>query len=64
MNSYRWDEGHFPLLNHKEGSELPYAIVLWIEHPYNHRRRQRGLGKLISVEFELAFATRIDDGTT
>ncbi len=37
--------------------ELHYAIVFWIEHTYNHRRRrQRGLGKLTPVEFELAFA--------
>jgi transposase InsO family protein len=36
--------------------ELRYAIVLWIEHTYNRRRRQRGLGKLTPVEFELAFA--------
>jgi putative transposase len=36
--------------------ELHYAIVLWIEHTYNRRRRQRGLGKLTPVEFELAFA--------
>ena len=36
--------------------ELHHAIVFWIEHTYNHRRRQRGLGKLTPVEFELAFA--------
>jgi putative transposase len=36
--------------------ELHYAIVLWIEHTYNRRRRQRSLGKLTPVEFELAFA--------
>ena len=36
--------------------ELHYAIVHWIEHTYNRRRRQRGLGKLTPVEFELAFA--------
>jgi putative transposase len=35
--------------------ELAYAIVHWIEHTYNRRRRQRGLGKLTPVEFELAF---------
>ena len=35
--------------------ELHYAIVFWIEHTYNRRRRQRGLGKLTPVEFELAF---------
>ena len=32
-----------------------YAIIHWIEHTYNRRRRQRGLGRLTPVEFELAF---------
>jgi len=41
--------------------DLAYAIVYWIEHTYNHRRRQRGLGKLTPVEFELAFAARLED---
>lgn len=36
-------------------AELRYAIVTWIEHTYNRRRRQRGLGRLTPVEFELAF---------
>lgn len=36
-------------------SELRYEIVYWIEHTYNRRRRQRALGKLTPVEFELAF---------
>jgi len=36
--------------------ELYYAIVFWIEHTYNRRRRQRALGKLTPVEYELAFA--------
>ena len=36
-------------------SELEYAIVYWIEHTYNRRRRQRALGKLTPVEYELAF---------
>jgi hypothetical protein len=31
-----------------------YAIAHWIEHTYNRRRRQRGLGRLTPVEFELA----------
>jgi putative transposase len=31
------------------------AIVFWIEHTYNRRRRQRALGKLTPVEYELAF---------
>lgn len=37
--------------------ELRYEIVHWIEHTYNRRRRQRGLGRLTPVEFELAFTT-------
>ncbi len=37
-------------------AELHSAIVFWIEHTYNRRRRQRRLGKLTPVEFELAFA--------
>ncbi len=37
-------------------NELAYEIVSWIEHTYNRRRRQRVLGKLTPVEFELAFA--------
>jgi transposase InsO family protein len=36
-------------------SELRHEIVTWIEHTYNRRRRQRRLGKLTPVEFELAF---------
>jgi len=36
-------------------SELSYAVVVWIEHTYNRRRRQRALGRLTPVEFELAF---------
>jgi hypothetical protein len=41
-------------------SELSFEIVTWIERTYNRRRRQRGLGKLTPVEFELAFAERAD----
>ena len=36
-------------------SELEYAVIVWIEHTYNRRRRQRALGKLTPVAFELAF---------
>jgi putative transposase len=36
-------------------SELSYEIIVWIEHTYNRRRRQRALGRLTPVEFELAF---------
>ncbi len=35
--------------------ELAYEITYWIEHPYNRRRRQRGLGRLTPIEYELAF---------
>jgi transposase InsO family protein len=35
--------------------ELHAAIVFWIEHTYNRRRRQRALGNPTPVEFELAF---------
>ena len=41
-------------------SELAYAVTFWIEHTYNRRRRQRSLGKLTPVEFELAFAPAED----
>ena len=37
-------------------AELRYEIITWIEHTYNRRRRQRALGKLTPVEFELAFS--------
>jgi transposase InsO family protein len=37
--------------------DLRYAIIYWIEHTYNRRRRQRRLGRLTPVEFELAFTT-------
>ena len=36
-------------------AELRYEIIRWIEHTYNRRRRQRALGTLTPVEFELAF---------
>lgn len=36
--------------------ELRYAIIRWIEHTYNRQRRQRALGKLTPIEYELAFA--------
>ncbi len=34
--------------------QLRLAIITWIEHTYNRRRRQRALGKLTPVEYELA----------
>jgi len=45
LNKRRW----------RTRTELTYAITVWIEHTYNRRRRQRALGKLTPVEFELAF---------
>lgn len=33
--------------------ELRLAITIWIERTYHRRRRQRGLGRLTPVEFEL-----------
>jgi len=41
-------------------SELRYAIVTWIEHTYNNRRRQRRLGRLTPVAYELAFTPPAD----
>ncbi len=38
--------------------QLHQAVVFWIEHTYNRRRRQRGLGKLTPVEYELAFTSQ------
>jgi len=38
--------------------ELHQAIVCWTEHTYNRRRRQRALGKLTPVEYELAFTNQ------
>ena len=37
--------------------ELRLAIVTWIETKYNRRRRQRALGKLTTVEFEMIYTT-------
>ena len=37
-------------------NELAYEIIVWIEHTYNRRRRQRVLGKLTPVAYELAFS--------
>ncbi len=37
--------------------ELHNAAVFWIEHTYDRRRRQRVLGKLTPVEYELAFTS-------
>jgi len=45
-------------------AELRYEIVHWIEHTYNRRRRQRALGTLTPVEFELAFTPQPTDEDT
>jgi putative transposase len=37
--------------------ELRLAIITWIETKYNRRRRQRALGKLTPVEFEMIYTT-------
>jgi putative transposase len=42
-------------------NELAYEITYWIEHTYNRRRRQRGLGRLSPVEYELAFSDPVTD---
>lgn len=38
--------------------QLRLAIITWIERTYNRRRRQRRLGRLTPVEFELALHNR------
>ena len=37
--------------------ELRHAIDTWIETTYTRRRRQRALGKLTPVEFEMIYTT-------
>jgi putative transposase len=39
--------------------ELRVAIVTWIERTYHRRRRQRGLGRLTPVEFEILVETHL-----
>lgn len=46
FNTRRWDTRE----------ELRLAMVTWIETKYNRRRRQRALGKLTPVEFEMIYA--------
>ena len=36
-------------------ADLRLAMVTWIEMKYNRRRRQRGLGRLTPVEFEMIY---------
>ncbi len=45
LDTKRWDTRE----------ELRLAIVTWIETKYNRRRRQRALGKLTPVEFEMIY---------
>ncbi len=45
LNTRRWDTRE----------DLRLAIVTWIETKYNRRRRQRALGKLTPVEFEMIY---------
>ena len=45
LDTRRWDTRE----------ELRFAIVTWIETKYNRRRRQRALGKLTPVEFEMIY---------
>lgn len=47
LDTRRWDSRE----------ELRLAIVTWIETKYNRRRRQRALGKLTPIEFEMIYAT-------
>lgn len=46
LNTRRWDTRE----------ELRLEMVRWIETKYNRRRRQRGLGRLTPVEFEMIYA--------
>ena len=45
LDTRRWDTRE----------DLRIAIVTWIETKYNRRRRQRALGKLTPVEFEMIY---------
>lgn len=47
LNTRRWDTR----------DELRLAMVRWIETKYNRRRRQRALGKLTPIEFEMIYTT-------
>jgi len=39
--------------------ELRLAIVTWIEKTYHRKRRQRGLGRLTPIEFEILSTTAL-----
>ena len=45
LDTHRWDTHH----------DLRLAIVSWIETKYHRRRRQRTLGRLTPVEFEMIY---------
>jgi transposase InsO family protein len=47
LNTHRWGSRE----------DLRLAIVTWIETKYNRRHRQRALGKLTPVEFEMIYTT-------
>ena len=47
LNTRRWETRE----------ELRLAMVTWIETKYNRRRRQRRLGKLTPIEFEMIYTT-------
>ena len=50
LNRHRW----------ATRAHLHTEIVYWIEHTYHRRRRQRALGKLTPLEYELAFGLDTD----
>jgi len=37
--------------------DLRLAVTTWIERTYHRRRRQRGLGRLTPIEFEMILST-------
>jgi len=37
--------------------QLRLAIITWIERTYHRRRRQRALGKLTPIEYEMIYNT-------
>jgi transposase InsO family protein len=39
--------------------ELRVAIVIWIERTYHRRRRQRALGRLTPIEYEILTTTAL-----
>lgn len=45
LNRQRWETRE----------DLRLAIIVWIERTYHRRRRQRGLGKLTPIEFEVLY---------